>query len=205
MIVRSNAIGIPLIAWCRGPIAMRVYLVCGVPSALFWGVVTCFATILPSSHGARLGSARGLSRGGGKLGRRVGLMAYGVLRRYAVGTMRPVSFYRRRMADTHPLVTILGVLIGLARFGFMGDYLRPACCWRCSSSLRPYLQRPIPRRRGDRASEFVSRDRELAPPNGSGADIRLPIRLLNASESFIRGCSAPSRRRRGHLRGGRWW
>ena len=26
---------------------MRGYLVCGVPSALFWGVVTCFATILP--------------------------------------------------------------------------------------------------------------------------------------------------------------
>ena len=47
MIVRSNAIGIPLLAVIQGAVALVGYWLCGVPWALFWGVVTCVATIVP--------------------------------------------------------------------------------------------------------------------------------------------------------------
>ena len=100
MIVRSNAIGIPLIAVVQGSIAYAGYLVCGVPSALFWGVVTCFATILPVVGTALVW---------------VPLAADNVIR----------FILQKRMADTHPLVTILGVLIGLPLFGFMGVIFGP--------------------------------------------------------------------------------
>ena len=47
LIVRSNAIGIPLLALIQGFVAYAGYLIFGAPSPLFWGVLTCFATIIP--------------------------------------------------------------------------------------------------------------------------------------------------------------
>ena len=116
MIVRSNAIGIPLIAVVQGSIAYAGYLVCGVPSALFWGVVTCFATILPVVGTALvwvpLAAYLAVE---GSWGAAVGLMAYGVL--VVTQSDNVIRFIlQKRMADTHPLVTILGVLIGMVFF-----------------------------------------------------------------------------------------
>ena len=102
MIVRSNAIGIPLIAVVQGSIAYAGYLVCGVPSALFWGVVTCFATILPVVGTALvwvpLAAYLAVE---GSWGAAVGLMAYGVL--VVTQSDNVIRFIlQKRMADTHP-------------------------------------------------------------------------------------------------------
>ena len=47
MIVRSNAIGIPLLAVIQGGIATLGYYLFDVPSALLFGFLTCFATVIP--------------------------------------------------------------------------------------------------------------------------------------------------------------
>ncbi len=47
MIVRSNAIGIPLLAIIQGGVAMIGYLIFGAPNILILGFLTCFATIIP--------------------------------------------------------------------------------------------------------------------------------------------------------------
>ena len=47
VMVRSNAIGIPLLAIIQGLIAYIGYLIFGVPSALLFGFLTCFSTIIP--------------------------------------------------------------------------------------------------------------------------------------------------------------
>ena len=47
VIVRSNAIVIPVLALTQGALAYLGYLVFGAPLPLFWGVVTCFATVIP--------------------------------------------------------------------------------------------------------------------------------------------------------------
>ena len=44
VIVRSNAIGIPLLGIIQGLIALIAYLIFGVPSALLFCVLTCVAT-----------------------------------------------------------------------------------------------------------------------------------------------------------------
>ena len=46
-IVKANALGIPLLAFIQGGIAMAGYFIFGVPNAFFWGVITCFTTIIP--------------------------------------------------------------------------------------------------------------------------------------------------------------
>ena len=125
MIVRSNAIGIPLIALVQGSIAYLGYVICGVPSALFWGVVTCFATILPViGTGLVWVPLAGYLAVDGRWGAGIGLMIYGVV--VITQSDNVIRFVlQKKMADTHPVVTILGVLVGLPLFGFMGVIFGP--------------------------------------------------------------------------------
>ena len=60
----------------------------------------------------------------GNWGGAIGLMIYGVL--VITQSDNVIRFIlQKKMTDTHPLVTILGVLIGLPLFGFMGVIFGP--------------------------------------------------------------------------------
>ena len=125
MIVRSNAIGIPLLAIVQGIVAYAGYLIFGAPSPLFWGVVTCFATIIPIIGTGLvwlpLAAYMALD---GSWGAAIGLCAYGIIVVTHVDNV--VRFVmQKKLADTHPLVTIFGVFIGLSLFGFMGVIFGP--------------------------------------------------------------------------------
>lgn len=124
-IVRSNAIIIPLLAVSQGLVAYVGYLLFGVPHALFWGLLTCFATVIPIVGTALvwlpLAVYMGLS---GHWGLGAGLILYGVLVVTQVdNVMRMVL--QKKMDDAHPLITIFGVVIGLSLFGFMGVIFGP--------------------------------------------------------------------------------
>ena len=101
------------------------YVIFGVPSALFWGVLTCFATIIPIVGTALIWVPLSvyLALSGG-WGNAIGLTLYGTIVITHVDNV--VRFMmQKKMADTHPLVTIFGVIIGLALFGFMGVIFGP--------------------------------------------------------------------------------
>ena len=125
MIVRSNAIGIPLLAVVQGIVAYIGYLIFGAPSPLFWGVLTCFATIIPIFGTALVWlPLAGYMALAGEWGPTVGLTLYGGLVVTHVDNV--VRFVmQKKLADTHPLVTIFGVFIGLSLFGFMGVIFGP--------------------------------------------------------------------------------
>lgn len=125
MIVRSNAIGIPLIAIVQGSVAYVGYVVCGVPSALFWSVITCFATILPVVGAAMVWVPLALVLAvEHSWGAAIALLVYGtVIITQSDNVIRLVL--QKKMADTHPVVTILGVIVGLPLFGFMGVIFGP--------------------------------------------------------------------------------
>lgn len=125
LIVRSNAIGIPLLAVIQGIVAYVGYLIFGAPSPLFWGVLTCFATVIPIVGTALvwipLAAYMALT---GSWAPAIGLVLYGMLVVTHVDNV--VRFLmQKRMAHTHPLVTIFGVIIGLSLFGFMGVIFGP--------------------------------------------------------------------------------
>ncbi len=125
MIVRSNAIGIPLLAIVQGIVAYAGYLLFGAPSPLFWGVVTCFATIIPiigtGLVWVPLSAYMALD---GRWGAAIGLCLFGMLVVTHVDNV--VRFVmQKKLADTHPLVTIFGVFVGLSLFGFMGVIFGP--------------------------------------------------------------------------------
>ena len=125
MIVRSNAIGIPLLAIIQGGVAMIGYLLFGAPNILMLGFLTCFATIIPMVGTALVWFpvAAYLAISGDWFNA-IGIAAYGAI--FVSQSDNLIRFIlQKKMADTHPLITIFGVVIGLPLFGFMGVIFGP--------------------------------------------------------------------------------
>lgn len=124
-IVRSNAIIIPLLAVAQGGVAYVGYLLLNVPEPLFCGVLTAFATVIPIIGTALvwvpLAAYMGID---GQWGLAVGLSLYGLLVIVQVDNVMRILF-QKKLDDTHPLITIFGVIIGLSLFGFMGVIFGP--------------------------------------------------------------------------------
>lgn len=125
MIVRSNAIGIPLLAVIQGAIAMIGYFIFHAPAPLFFGVLTSFATIIPILGTAIIWAPLAIYMAlTDDWANAIGLSIYALIIITHVDNV--VRFImQKRMADTHPLVTIFGVIIGLPLFGFMGVIFGP--------------------------------------------------------------------------------
>lgn len=125
MIVRANAIGIPLLAIIQGAIATLGYYLCDAPSALLFGFLTCFATVIPIVGTTLvwfpLAAYMAIS---GDWPHAIGLLLYcGLIVTNIDNLIRFIL--QKKMADTHPLITIFGVVIGLSLFGFMGVIFGP--------------------------------------------------------------------------------
>ena len=125
MIVRSNAIGIPLLAVIQGGVAMIGYFIFGAPNALLLGVLTCFATVIPMVGTGLIWFPVAVYMAlTGDWPNAIGLAAYGGIIVSQLDNL--IRFIlQKKMADTHPLITIFGVVIGLSLFGFMGVIFGP--------------------------------------------------------------------------------
>lgn len=125
MIVRANAIGIPLLAIIQGAIATLGYYLFDAPSTLLFGFLTCFATVIPIVGTTLvwfpLAAYMAIS---GDWPHAIGLLLYcGLIVTNIDNLIRFIL--QKKMADTHPLITIFGVVIGLSLFGFMGVIFGP--------------------------------------------------------------------------------
>lgn len=123
--VTSNAIGIPLLAIIQGAVATIGYIIFDVPTPYLFGVLTCFATIIPVVGTAMVWFplAVFLALSGNWFGA-IGLAIYSLVIISNVDNL--IRFLlQKKMADTHPLITVFGVLIGLTLFGFWGVIFGP--------------------------------------------------------------------------------
>lgn len=125
MIVRSNAIGIPLLAIIQGGVAMIGYVIFGAPNVWVLGILTCFATVIPMVGTALVWFPVVCYFAlNGDWVSAIGLMAYGGLIVSQLDNL--IRFMlQKKMANIHPLITIFGVVIGLQLFGFMGIIFGP--------------------------------------------------------------------------------
>jgi predicted PurR-regulated permease PerM len=124
-LVYSNAIGIPLVALLQGVVALIGYWITGVQEPFLWFIATCIAAMIPVV-GAMIVYvplsvmlfANGMTWQG------VVLFLYGFL---VIGSVDNVFRFwlQKRIGDTHPLVTVFGVIIGLNLFGFIGLVFGP--------------------------------------------------------------------------------
>ncbi|MDR2138046.1 MAG: AI-2E family transporter [Tannerella sp.] len=123
--VRTNAIGIPLLAVIQGGVAYVGYLLFGVPSAFLFAVLTCFATIIPLvGTGLVWVPLAVYLLVAGSWGEALGLALYSLVILIHIDNV--IRFLlQKRLADTHPLITVFGVILGLSVFGFWGVVFGP--------------------------------------------------------------------------------
>ena len=123
--VKSNALGIPLVAIIQGVIALIGYLIFGVPDPFFWFVITAVGSMIPF-----IGTAIGiipvtiLLFSQGMEWQAIAILIYGVV---VVGsTDNLVRLYiLEKLSSVHPLITLFGVVVGVPLFGFIGLIFGP--------------------------------------------------------------------------------
>lgn len=121
----SNAIGIPLIAAAQGLFAYIIYLIAGVPESGFWAILTGFASVIPIV-------------GTGIIWLPVSVYLFAIGHTWQgivvvlwsaliMGSMDNVIRFllARKMADVHPVVTVLGIILGLEYLGITGLIFGP--------------------------------------------------------------------------------
>jgi predicted PurR-regulated permease PerM len=121
----SNAIGVPLIALIQGGLAWLYYLWVGLPEPGFWGVLTGLASVIPIVGAGVIWVPVSIYiMANIDLGLGIGLIAWGSL---VMGVMDNVVRFvlAKKMADVHPLITLLGVIMGLQYFGITGLIFGP--------------------------------------------------------------------------------
>lgn len=125
LIVRSNAIGIPLLALIQGGISLGGYLLCGAPNPVLTAFLTGFASIIPIVGTALIWVPVAIYfMAIGDWLHAIMMLAYGgIVVSQCDNLIRFIL--QKKMADIHPLITIFGVVAGLPLFGFMGIIFGP--------------------------------------------------------------------------------
>ncbi|MEO6529099.1 MAG: AI-2E family transporter [Gemmatimonadaceae bacterium] len=124
-VTEATLLGTVLVAVLQGALVGVGFWIVGLPSPLFWGTVTAFASILPVLGSAlvwlpgvvvlllqdRFGAAAGLAFIGG------------VLASNLDNLLRPLIY--KRVSDIHPMITLIGAFAGVKYFGLLGVLLGP--------------------------------------------------------------------------------
>lgn len=123
--VRSNALGIPLVAFFQGIVALIGYLIVGAPDPLFWFVITAIGSMIPF-----IGASTGiipvaiLLFSQGENWQAIFILIYGFA---VVGLTDNILrlYILQRLSSVHPLITLFGVVVGVPLFGFIGLIFGP--------------------------------------------------------------------------------
>lgn len=125
MMVKSNAIGIPILAMCQGIVAGLGYWFFGLENPIFLGILTAISTIIPilGTMVVYLPAAIFLLANG-QSGNAIALALYGII---IIGSIDNVLRFTilKKLGDVHPLITVFGVLLGLNLFGMLGLIFGP--------------------------------------------------------------------------------
>ncbi|PVW16210.1 AI-2E family transporter [Marixanthomonas spongiae] len=123
--VRANAIGIPLVALAQGIVALIGFLIFGVDDPFFWFVITTIGSMIPF-----IGTLVGilpvfiLTLSAGHTFQAWGVLLYGFV---VVGSTDNIfrMYALKRLDNVHPLITFIGVVVGVPLFGFIGLIFGP--------------------------------------------------------------------------------
>lgn len=123
--IKSNAIGIPVIALIQGATAALGYFIFGVKDVFLWGFLTGVFSFLPV-----IGSMivwvpiSAYLFASGNTGTGVGLLLYSAIVTSNVDYFARITIMKK-LGDVHPVITLFGIIVGLSLFGFIGLIFGP--------------------------------------------------------------------------------
>lgn len=124
-LVRANALGIPLISIIQGFVATLGYFIFGVNDWGLWGFITGVFAFFPVVGTMIIWVPLVLyTYAIGETWQATGLLFYSAIVTGNVDYIARITLLKR-MGDVHPVITILGVIVGLGLFGFIGLIFGP--------------------------------------------------------------------------------
>lgn len=125
MMIRANALGIPIICFVQGVFAAIGYLIFGVQDWGMWGFITGVFAFFPLVGTMIIwvplviylySTNQNLTA--------TGLTIYSIVVTGNVDYITRLGLLKK-MGNVHPMITVLGVIVGLKLFGFMGLIFGP--------------------------------------------------------------------------------
>jgi predicted PurR-regulated permease PerM len=124
-VVRANALGVPLISIIQGLTATLGYFIFGVNEWGLWGFLTGVCAFFPVVGTMIVWVPLVIyTYAIGDTWNATGLLLYSVIVTGNVDYLSRITLLKR-MGDVHPVITILGVIVGLGLFGFIGLIFGP--------------------------------------------------------------------------------
>ncbi len=159
MMIRANALGIPLISIVQGIFAALGYYIFGLQEWGLWGFLTGIFAFFPivGTMIMWVPLCILLYAQGHELGA-LGLTLYSLFVTGNVDYIARIGFMKK-IGNVHPLVTIFGVIVGLNIFGFVGLIFGPLLISYFLILVRIYVN--------EFSDEFESEDplkKEVEPP-----------------------------------------
>ncbi len=123
--VKANALGIPLISIIQGIVATIGYFIFGVKDWAMWGFLTGIFAFLPVVGTMAVWVPLVIFMYATTDNwQATGLFFYSLLITGNVDYVARITLLKK-MGDVHPVITILGVIVGLGLFGFIGLVFGP--------------------------------------------------------------------------------
>lgn len=124
-VVKANALGLPIIAIIQGITATIGYIIFGVDDWALWGFLTAICAFVPVVGTMLIWIPLVIYLfATGNDGRAIGLLIYSLLVTGNVDYLARITIMKR-LGDVHPVITILGVIVGFNLFGFVGLIFGP--------------------------------------------------------------------------------
>jgi predicted PurR-regulated permease PerM len=147
VMVISNTIGIPLIAFIQGVVGLIGYLIIGIDEPFLWFAATCITAMLPVVGAAVVYVPLTImlfAKGDTGRGIAMGIWGFGL-----IGLVDNLFRFmiNKKIGDIHPLITIFGVIAGLQLFGFIGLVFGPLLISMLILLLRIYGNEFLTKRR----------------------------------------------------------
>jgi predicted PurR-regulated permease PerM len=121
----SNVLGQGIIAVTQGTLLAMGFYAVGIPDAVFWGVIGSFISFLPVVGAPTLCiPASIIMFATGHTLKGIIILVYGLL---IIGNIDNVlrMIINKRIGNTHPIISVIGVFIGLPLFGILGLVFGP--------------------------------------------------------------------------------
>lgn len=124
-LVYSNALGIPIVAFTQGIVATIGYFIFGVEAFVLMGILTAITSVIPIVGTMLVYLPLAIfqfSTSGTYSG--IGVLIWGFV---IIGSVDNIARFlvQKKMANVHPLITLLGVFMGVSMFGFLGIIFGP--------------------------------------------------------------------------------
>lgn len=124
-VIYSNAIGMPVILLGQAVAASLIYWIMGINGSIFWGFLTAICGLLPVVGCMIVYIPIGIYLLlNGHIWQGVIEIGYGILVISNIDNLLRIVLMKK-MTNTHPLIVIFGVVLGIPLFGFWGIIFGP--------------------------------------------------------------------------------